>query len=162
MAKAEAASLDLVEVSPNAKPPVARIMDFGKFRYEQDKQQQKQKKSKAGQVKEVRLTMKIGPHDLEYRIERAKGFLAENQKVKLNLMMKGRENANPNAAKERVKEIAKGLAGKMETEPIRAGRSISVVLTPTKDAAKAVEGDKKEPAESKDKGESDPENSASA
>src|SRR4051812_27125289 len=68
---AEEKGLDLVEVSPNADPPVARVMDFGKYRYEQEKQQQKQKKSKAGQVKEIRLTMKIGEHDLQYRLERA-------------------------------------------------------------------------------------------
>lgn len=137
LAKAKEADLDLVEVSPNAKPPVARIMDFGKYQYEQDKQQQKQKKSKAGLVKEVRLTMKISPHDLGYRMERAKAFLDENQKVKLNLMMKGRENANPKAAIARVKELAGTLENaKVEGEPIRQGRSVSVLVTPDKATAK--------------------------
>lgn len=138
MAKATEADLDLVEMAPNAKPPVARIMDFGKYQYEQDKQQQKQKKSKAGMVKEVRLTMKISPHDLGYRMERAKGFLEENQKVKLNLMMKGRENANPRAAITRVKELADSLENaKREGEPTRQGRSVSVMVTPDKQSSVA-------------------------
>lgn len=133
LALARTKGLDLVEISPTAVPPVCRIMDFGKYQYEQDKQQQKQKKSKAGLVKEVRLTMKISPHDLGYRMERAKGFLEENQKVKLNLMMKGRENANPKAAIARVKELAGTLENaKIEGEPIRQGRSVSVMVTPDK------------------------------
>lgn len=139
-AKADAAELDLVEMAPNADPPVARIMDFGKFQYEQDKQQQKQKKSKAGMVKEVRLTMKIGAHDLEYRMKRANEFLEAGQKVKFNLMMKGRENANPNAAKDRVRQLVEGLDGvKIEGSPIRQGRSVSIVVTPDPKAKKAAE-----------------------
>jgi translation initiation factor IF-3 len=123
----------LVEVSPNAEPPVARVMDYGKYKYEQEKQQQKQKKSKAGQVKEIRLSMKIGAHDLDYRMKRAQEFLAEGNKVKLNVMMKGRENAYPKIAMERVKDYAKLLDGiKIEQEPVRAGRSISLVVTPDK------------------------------
>lgn len=137
---ADTAELDLVEMAPNAEPPVARIMDFGKFQYEQDKQQQKQKKSKAGVVKEVRLTMKIGAHDLEYRMKRANEFLAEGQKVKFNLMMKGRENANPNAAKDRVRDLVNTLDGvKIEGSPIRQGRSVSIVVTPDPKAKKAAE-----------------------
>lgn len=132
-ALAKEKDLDLVEVSPNADPPVARVMDYGKYKYEQEKQQQKQKKSKAGQVKEIRLSMKIGAHDLEYRMKRAQEFLAEGNKVKLNVMMKGRENANPNLAKQKVKEFATLLEDiKIEQEPIRAGRSISLVVTPAK------------------------------
>jgi translation initiation factor IF-3 len=126
-------NLDLVEVSPNADPPVARVMDYGKYKYEQEKQQQKQKKSKAGQVKEIRLSMKIGAHDLEYRMKRAQEFLAEGNKVKLNVMMKGRENAYPKMAMDRVKKYAEMLEGiKIEQEPVRAGRSISLVVTPDK------------------------------
>lgn len=144
---ADQAELDLVEIAPNADPPVARIMDFGKFQYDQDKQQQKQKKSKAGIVKEVRLTMKIGAHDLEYRMKRANEFLSEGQKVKFNLMMKGRENANPNAAKDRVRQLVGTLKGvKIEGEPLRQGRSVSIVVTPDPTAIKAA---KEAAAESK-------------
>lgn len=112
-------------------------MDFGKYKYEQEKAQQKQKKSKAGQVKEIRLTMKIGEHDLQYRLERAKGFLADGSKVKFNVMMKGRENANPRRAVERLKEFIGYLDGvKLEGEPVRQGRSVSVLVTPDKKAKK--------------------------
>jgi len=130
LALAQEKELDLVEIAPNAEPPVVRVMDFGKFKYEQEKQVTKQKRSKAGQVKEIRLSMKIGQHDLLYRLERAKKFLEEGNKVRFNLMMKGRENANPNAAKERVKQFANLLDGvKLEAEPTRAGRSISAIVT---------------------------------
>lgn len=147
-AKANELGLDLVEISPNADPPVARIMDFGKFKYEQDKQQQKHKKTRAGQVKEIRLTMKIGPHDLEYRMERARLFLAEQQKVKFNLMLKGRENANPKQGFERLKELIATIPDvKMEAEPTRAGRSISAVVTATKAAPADKPKDRKDEAE---------------
>ena len=132
-ALAQDKGLDLVEVSPNAEPPVARVMDYGKYKYEQEKQQKQQKKSRAGQVKEIRLSMKIGAHDLEYRMKNARKFLDEGNKVKLNVMMKGRENANPRLAMERVKEFAALLEGtRIEQEPSRAGRSISVVVTADK------------------------------
>ena len=132
--KARAANLDLVEVAPQADPPVARIMDFGKFQYEQKKQAKQQKKQRAGLVKEIRLSMKIGAHDLDYRLEKAKKFLADGQKVKFNLMMKGRENANPKAAMQRVKDIAAQHVPEAEPEadPVRAGRSISMVVAPPK------------------------------
>jgi len=115
-------------------------MDFGKFKYEQEKQQNKQKRSKAGQVKEIRLSMKIGQHDLLYRLERAKKFLGEGNKVRLNLMMKGRENAAPAVAIERIKHYANLLDGvQLEAEPTRAGRSISAIVTPAKKTAKDPE-----------------------
>lgn len=134
MAKARAAELDLVEVAPQADPPVARIMDFGKFQYEQKKQAKQQKKQRAGLVKEIRLSMKIGAHDLDYRLEKARAFLADGQKVKFNLMMKGRENANPKAAMQRVKDIAAEHVPEAEPdgEPTRAGRSISMIVAPPK------------------------------
>lgn len=143
---AESRELDLVEVAPNANPPVARVMDFGKFQYEQAKQKTKSK-AKAGQVKEIRLSMKIGEHDLRYRLERAKGFLDEGHKVRFNVMMKGRENANPRRGIERVKYFVNLLDGvKMENEPVRQGRSISVIVTPAKNTSKPIEL-KEEPSE---------------
>lgn len=138
--RARATNLDLVEVAPQADPPVARIMDFGKFQYEQKKQAKQQKKQRAGLVKEIRLSMKIGKHDLEYRLKKAKTFLGEGQKVKFNLMMKGRENANPRAAMQRVKDIAAEHIpeAEAESEPVRAGRSISMVVAPPKGGFKDV------------------------
>ncbi len=118
-------------------------MDFGKYRYEQDKQQKQQKKQRAGLVKEIRLSMKIGEHDLSYRFKKARTFLEEGQKVKFNLMMKGRENANPRAAKERVKGmiLQHFPEVKMDTDPIRAGRSISIVVAPPKGGLKPTDAD---------------------
>lgn len=134
---AEEKELDLVEIAPNAEPPVGRIMDFGKYTYEQSKQAAKQKKSKAGQVKEIRLSMKIGEHDLRYRLERAIKFLNEGSKVRFNVMMKGRENANPKLAMERVKYFVSLIEGvQIEAEPVRAGRSISAVVIPEKKSSK--------------------------
>ncbi|MEX2430138.1 MAG: translation initiation factor IF-3, partial [Patescibacteria group bacterium] len=149
--KAKAAELDLVEVAPQADPPVARIMDFGKYRYEQDKQQKQQKKQRAGLVKEIRLSMKIGEHDLSYRVKKARTFLEEGQKVKFNLMMKGRENANPRAAKERVKELILRHFPevKMDADPVRAGRSISIVVAPPKGGLKPADEKGAEDSEKK-------------
>lgn len=147
LALAETKSLDLVEIAPNAEPPVVRVMDFGKYKYEQEKQRDRAKKSRAGQVKEIRLSMKIGQHDLLYRLERAKKFLEEGNKVRFNLMMKGRENANPNAAKDRIKQFAGLLEGvQLEAEPTRAGRSISAIVTLAKKTARAPDV-KQEPKE---------------
>lgn len=148
VAKARAADLDLVEVAPQADPPVARIMDFGKFQYEQKKQAKQQKKQRAGTVKEIRLSMKIGEHDLEHRVDKARQFLAEGQKVKFNLMMKGRENANPKAAMQRVKDIAAKYVPQAEPEanPVRAGRSISMVVAPPKGGFKDDEAAADDPA----------------
>ena len=130
---AEEKELDLVEIAPNAEPPVGKIMDFGKYTYEQSKAAAKQKKSKAGLVKEIRLSMKIGEHDLRYRLERAAKFLNEGSKVRFNVMMKGRENANPKVAMERVKYFISLLDNvQIESEPVRAGRSISAVATRAK------------------------------
>lgn len=144
---AESRELDLVEVAPNADPPVARLMDFGKYQYEQSKQKGQGKKVKGGQVKEIRLSMKIGEHDLQYRLDRARGFLEEGHKVRFNVMMKGRENANPARGIDRVKHFVGLLEGvKMENEPVRQGRSVSVIVTPAKKTTKPVEI-KKEPSE---------------
>ncbi len=143
LAKAADAGLDLVEIAPQADPPVAQIMDFGKFRYEQDKQQKQQKKQRAGLVKEIRLSMKIGEHDLSYRFKKARTFLEEGQKVKFNLMMKGRENANPKAAKDRVKGLIVQYFPevKIEADPVRAGRSISIVVAPPKGGLKPADAE---------------------
>lgn len=129
-----------MEIAPNAEPPVVRVMDFGKYKYDQEKIKDRAKRSKAGQVKEIRLSMKIGQHDLMYRLKRAKEFLEEGNKVRFNLMMKGRENANPQAGKERLKEFAALLDGaKLEAEPTRAGRSISAIVTLEKKTARPPE-----------------------
>lgn len=93
--KAELAGLDLVEVSPNANPPVAKIVDWGKYNYQKTKQLQKQKKStKSVDLKQIRMGMRIGEHDLEIKINKARKFLEAGHKVKVMLLYRGRENAH--------------------------------------------------------------------
>lgn len=95
LGRAEIAGLDLVEVSPNANPPVARIVDWGKFNYQKTKQLQKQKKlAKTIDLKQIRLGMRIGDNDLEIKINRARKFLEAGHKVKFMLLYRGRENAH--------------------------------------------------------------------
>ncbi|TXI90931.1 MAG: translation initiation factor IF-3 [Chryseobacterium sp.] len=92
---AELAGLDLVEVSPNANPPVARIVDWGKYNYQKTKQLQKQKKTaKAVDLKQIRLGMRIGENDLDIKINKARKFLEAGHKVKVMLLYRGRENAH--------------------------------------------------------------------
>ncbi len=93
--RAELAGLDLVEVSPNANPPVARIVDWGKYKYEKTKQLKQQKKQqKVVDIKQIRLGMRIGDNDLEIKISRIKKFLEAGHKVKVMLLYRGRENAH--------------------------------------------------------------------
>lgn len=93
--RAELAGLDLVEVSPNANPPVARIVDWGKYNYQKTKQLQKQKKmAKTVDLKQIRIGMRIGDNDLEIKVNRARKFLEAGHKVKVMLLYRGRENAH--------------------------------------------------------------------
>jgi translation initiation factor IF-3 len=98
---AEEAELDLVEVNPTANPPIAKIMDYGQFKYEQDKKAQKQKiKSKKSETKCVRLSVRIGSHDFNVRIEQAKKFMAKGDKVRVELLLKGRERQHVDVGRE--------------------------------------------------------------
>jgi len=105
--------LDLIEVSPVAQPPVCRIMDFGSYQYKQDKKERKQKaKQKKIEVKGIRLTLKIGPNDLETRRNQAGKFLDKGNKVKIDLILRGREKAHADRAQEIMKSFADSLAEK--------------------------------------------------
>lgn len=95
LAAAELAGLDLVEVSPNANPPVAKIVDWGKYNYQKTKQLQQQKKQqKSVDIKQIRLGMRIGDHDLEIKMNKTRKFLEAGHKVKIMLLYRGRENAH--------------------------------------------------------------------
>jgi len=95
LAAAELAGLDLVEVSPNANPPVAKIVDWGKYNYQKTKQLQQQKKQqKSVDIKQIRLGMRIGDHDLEIKLNKTRKFLEAGHKVKIMLLYRGRENAH--------------------------------------------------------------------
>lgn len=130
---AREAGLDLVEVAPNSRPPVCRIMDFGKFKYDQKKKQQKGSKSHQVQLKEIRLRPKTGGHDIEFKMKQARQFLGHGDKVKLNIMFRGRENAHRDRGQEMLEEIITALedVAKVEKPPgMEGGRNMSAVLSP--------------------------------
>ncbi len=133
LTRAHEIGLDLVEVAPGENPPVCRIMDYGKFKYEQKKKQQKNTKSHQVQLKEIRLRPKIGDHDIEFKMKRARQFLMEHDKVKLNVLFRGRENAHHDRGREVLLYIIQALddVSKVEKTPgMEGGRSMSAVLTP--------------------------------
>ncbi|HEX9745449.1 MAG TPA: translation initiation factor IF-3, partial [bacterium] len=131
--KAQGESLDLVEVAANENPPVCRIVDFGKYLYDDKKKKQETKRKQTKvEVKECKFRPKIGDHDFDVRIRRAVKFLSQGNKVKLTVMFRGREHAHPEVAQaliERAFEEIKDL-GKMEAPPRKEGRDMHVIVTP--------------------------------
>jgi len=130
---ARANGVDLVEIAPNAVPPVCRIVDFGKFRYEQAKREKESKKHQhANKVKEVQLSPKIDPHDLGVKIQHAVEFLCEDMKVKVNLKFRGREMAHTEFGFQVVTKFLDQIApyGHPDFVPKLAGRNISVMVSP--------------------------------
>lgn len=130
---AREAGLDLVEVAPQSRPPVCRILDYGKFKYDQKKKQQKNTKTHQVQLKEIRLRPKTGEHDIEFKMKRARQFLEHRDKVKLNIMFRGRENAHRDRGQEMLEEIIAALedVAKVEKPPgMEGGRNMTAVLTP--------------------------------
>ena len=136
---AEEAGLDLVKISPNTVPPVCKIMNYGKFRFEQQKREKEARKnSKVIEVKEIRLqgrnsrNFAIGEHDVEFKAKNAIKFLKEGNKVKLSILMKGRQQAYSDKGIEIVENFAKLLEeyGQKEKPVGIEGRSISVIVAP--------------------------------
>lgn len=132
--------LDLVEVAPNAKPPVCRLMDYGKYRYEQSKREREsRKKQKIITVKEVKIRPKIDDHDLEFKTKNAERFLKEGDKVKVTVMFRGREITRPALGKalcERMAELLKDTAN-VEKEAKLEGRNMIMILAPKPDSERA-------------------------
>ena len=130
---AQQAGLDLVEIAPMAKPPVCRIMDFSKFKYEQEKKEKEaRKKQHATQLKEIRLKPKIGDHDYQVKVGFIKKFLERKDKVKVTLIFRGREMAHPelgNKVLERLKADIVDIA-QIEKTPFREGRAIIMIIAP--------------------------------
>jgi|TARA_B100000959_G_scaffold227532_1_gene242514 translation initiation factor IF-3 len=134
---AQEAGLDLVEVSPNSDPPVCRILDFGKYRYEQSKKERANRaKTKTVETKEVRLgrSMKIDPHDVQIRVNQARKFLLDGHKVLIVQNFRGREMMHKERGNVRMQEIIGKLEdiAKVETPPKFAGRRQTMVLGPDK------------------------------
>ena len=129
--KAEELGLDLVEVAPNANPPVCRIVNFGKYRYELAKQD-KDKKSTAGKVKEVKFRVNIDSHDYLTKLRHAEEFLDKGNKLKVQLQFRGRQMAHQELGMAVVLRVTEDLAtmGHVDMEPKLVGRSINMVMSP--------------------------------
>ena len=130
---ARANGVDLVEIAPNANPPVCRLVDFGKYRYEQAKRDKESKKHQhATRVKEVQLSPKIDPHDLSVKTEHAVDFLCEDMKVKITLKFRGREMAHTEYGFQVVRKFLTDIApyGHPDFEPKLIGRGINVMISP--------------------------------
>lgn len=128
---AEEAGLDLVEISPSADPPVAKIVDWGKFQYQKMKELQKNRKSnKQGELKQMRFGLKIGAGDLEIKLRKIRGFLAEGHKVRIQIFYRGREMAHKELGYELIDRIINLLEDDaiLEQKPQMAGRNLSIVI----------------------------------
>lgn len=136
------ADLDLVEVAPNSKPPVAKIMDYGKFKYEAAQKQKEARRNQANTVlKEVRFRLKIDKHDYETKTKRAIGFLSQGDKVKAMILFRGREQSRPEMGVRLLNQFAEDIAeyGSVESAPRIDGRNMVMVVAPlrNKSAARA-------------------------
>jgi len=131
---AKARDLDLVEVAPNANPPVCRLMDYGKFLYEQAKKEKKSRKAQKTEVKEIRLRPKTGQHDVAFKVRDARRFLNDGLKVKVRVRFRGREITYPEIGREMLKRIAQELedVSTIEQSPRMEGRSLLMILSPNK------------------------------
>ena len=127
--------LDLVNVAPNARQPVCRIMDYGKYRYEmQKKAKDARKKQKVTQVKEIRLSTYIEKHDLMVKANNASKFLKDGDKVKVSIRFRGRERGHTATGEQVMKQFAEVVAdvGQIEKKPLLEGRSMTMILAPKK------------------------------
>jgi translation initiation factor IF-3 len=130
---AESRHLDLVEVSPTATPPVCRIMDYGKFKYQQSKKQQEAKKKQVQvQVKEVKIRPKTDDHDLDFKVKHVRRFLEEGNKAKVTLVFRGREITHQDIGRAVIEKFASELAdiAVVEVQPRIDGRQMFMIVAP--------------------------------
>jgi len=133
LASAESKGLDLVEVAPTARPPVVRIMDYGKFKFEQAKAARAAKKKQhTVQMKEIKFRPGIDDHDFEFKCRHAHEFLSDGNKVKVTMMFRGRQMAHPELGRDVLNRVAVVLAdvGKIEQDPKLEGRNMTMLMTP--------------------------------
>jgi translation initiation factor IF-3 len=138
---AHSKDLDLVEVAPNADPPVCRIMDYGKYRYEQEQKAKTARKHQSQiNVKEIKLRPKIGNHDYETKKGHVVRFLNQKAKVKVTIMFRGREQTHPERGRDLLMRLAEDVKelGQIESPPLQDGRNMVMVLAPTKTVAREV------------------------
>ncbi len=130
---ADEMGLDLVLIAPDAKPPVAKIMDYGKFRYQQEKKKKEAKKNqKVIVIKEIKLSVKIAENDISYKVKHAREFIEEGNHVKFRVFLKGREMANPQSGIEVLNKIWPMLEdiAVMDKEPKQEGRYVNMIAVP--------------------------------
>ena len=141
LALARSKGLDLVEISPTAVPPVCRIMDFGKYQYEQQKRARSAKKhQKVILVKEIKFRPKVDEHDYQFKKKHIERFLAEGDKVKATIFFRGRENAHPEIGRRILERLISELSdiGQIEIEPQKEGNQLHTILAPKPGAAKRL------------------------
>ena len=148
---AEEKNLDLVEVAPTAVPPVCRILNYGKFRYEQTKKEREARRAhKTSDLRQIRLRPKIGDHDLEAKIRSTKKLLAEGDKVKVSVLFRGREITHPEIAFKLLQKVSTAMEGIAIVERRQAmeGRMMTIIFAPgiAQPAKEAVKEAVKEPA----------------
>lgn len=132
--RAQELGLDLVEVAPEARPPVCKILDYGKYKYTQKKKQQEAKRHQTVvDLKEVKLRPKTDDHDYDFKLKHARRFLTSGDKVKVTVMFRGREVIHKDIAIDRLKKIAKEVEdlAKVEVPPRFEGRTMHMILAPT-------------------------------
>ena len=137
---AQEADLDLVEVAPNSKPPVVKIMDYGKFKYEAAQKEKEARRNQANTIlKEVRFRLKIEAHDYITKLKRAEGFLKAGDKVKAMILFRGREQSRPDQGVRLLKMFAEDVAefGSVESTPTIDGRNMVMVIGPHKNKSEA-------------------------
>jgi translation initiation factor IF-3 len=135
LAIAQENNTDLVEVAPNATPPVCRLMDYGKFLYEAQKRERDARKTQTKvEIKEIRLRPKIGEHDINYKLKQARNFLNRGAKVRVRLRFRGREVTHPEVALDLMARIAEELqdVAEVEKRPAKEGMTMLMILTPNK------------------------------
>ena len=126
--------LDLVEVAPNAVPPVCRLLDFGKFQYERQKKEREARKAqKIIEIKELRLKPRTGEHDIDTKVRQALSFLEEGSKVKVSVRFRGREITHPEIARDQLSRFAEkvGNAAVVESQPAMEGQNLFMLLSPS-------------------------------
>lgn len=132
---AQEAGLDLAEIAPNATPPVVKIIDWGKYRYEQTKQEARNRKNqKQTEVKQIRMGLKIGEHDIDVKLKNARKFLEEGNSVKLTVRFRGREITHPELGQALLKRVVEKISDVAEQDqaPSQTGRDLSMMVRPKK------------------------------
>ena len=128
----EALELDLVEVAAEAQPPVCRMMDYGKFRYEQKKKTHSASKRSVVEIKEVKMGSRTDPHDVEHKVKNIRKFIGEGQRVKVSVFFRGREITHPELGRQMLMRVMEQLrdVAKLDIDPRLEGRNMAMLVTP--------------------------------